>query len=57
MPALLQQSRDLITYVPTPGDAKLQTVTLIPGDGIGPEVSKAVVEVVDALGAPIKWDM
>ena len=26
--------------------------TLIPGDGIGPEIVEAVVQVLDALGAP-----
>ncbi len=31
--------------------------TLIPGDGIGPEVSGAVVEVLDALGRPFAWDV
>jgi isocitrate dehydrogenase (NAD+) len=30
--------------------------TLIPGDGIGPEVSDATVEVLDALGAPFEWE-
>ncbi len=30
--------------------------TLIPGDGIGPEITAAVVEVLDALGAPFEWD-
>src|SRR4051794_35627000 len=30
--------------------------TLIPGDGIGPEVTEAVVEVLDALGSPFVWD-
>ena len=30
--------------------------TLIPGDGIGPEITAAVVEVLDALGAPFAWD-
>jgi len=30
--------------------------TLIPGDGIGPEISDAVVSVLDALGAPFEWD-
>jgi isocitrate dehydrogenase (NAD+) len=30
--------------------------TLIPGDGIGPEIVDAVVEVLDALGAPFAWD-
>jgi isocitrate dehydrogenase (NAD+) len=31
-------------------------VTLIPGDGIGPEVTDAAVAVLDAAGVPIAWD-
>ncbi len=31
--------------------------TLIPGDGIGPEVTEAVVQVLDALGKPFDWDV
>ncbi|SHI21498.1 isocitrate/isopropylmalate dehydrogenase family protein [Pollutimonas bauzanensis] len=31
--------------------------TLIPGDGIGPEVVNAAVAVLDALKAPFEWDM
>jgi isocitrate dehydrogenase (NAD+) len=30
--------------------------TLIPGDGIGPEITHAVVEILGALGAPFRWD-
>jgi isocitrate dehydrogenase (NAD+) len=30
--------------------------TLIPGDGIGPEIVDATLEVLDALGAPFAWD-
>jgi isocitrate dehydrogenase (NAD+) len=30
--------------------------TLIPGDGIGPEIIDAAVEVLAALGAPFAWD-
>jgi isocitrate dehydrogenase (NAD+) len=30
--------------------------TLIPGDGIGPEIIDATVAVLDALGAPFEWD-
>ena len=32
------------------------SATLIPGDGIGPEVSGATVEVLEALGAPFEWE-
>jgi isocitrate dehydrogenase (NAD+) len=31
--------------------------TLVPGDGIGPEISKAVVSILDAAGAPFAWDL
>ena len=31
--------------------------TLIPGDGIGPEVVEATVQVLDALGSPFSWDI
>src|SRR5438876_7868030 len=34
----------------------MRTVTLIPGDGIGPEVTRAAVRVVEASGAKIKWE-
>jgi isocitrate dehydrogenase (NAD+) len=32
------------------------TVTLIPGDGIGPEITAAVVRVLAAAGAGVEWD-
>jgi isocitrate dehydrogenase (NAD+) len=32
------------------------TITLIPGDGIGPEVTNAVVGVLDASGVAIDWE-
>ena len=31
--------------------------TLIPGDGIGPEIVSSVTEILTALGAPFEWDM
>ncbi|MCQ8240663.1 isocitrate/isopropylmalate dehydrogenase family protein [Rhizosaccharibacter radicis] len=30
--------------------------TLIPGDGIGPEITQSVVDILDALGSPFAWD-
>jgi len=30
--------------------------TIIPGDGIGPEISEAVMKIFDAAGAPITWE-
>ena len=35
----------------------MQTVTLIPGDGIGPEISEAVVKILEEAGAQINWDI
>jgi isocitrate dehydrogenase (NAD+) len=35
---------------------KTHVVTLIPGDGIGPEVTDAVVRILDASGVKFAWD-
>jgi len=32
------------------------TITLIPGDGIGPEVTRAAVRAVEASGAAVRWE-
>jgi isocitrate dehydrogenase (NAD+) len=39
----------------TPASKKIPA-TLIPGDGIGPEVSQATLEVLEALDAPFDWE-
>lgn len=36
--------------------SKTYNVTLIPGDGIGPEVTEAAVKVIDASGVSINWE-
>ena len=38
-------------------EKKIHKVTLIPGDGIGPEIMDAAVQALDALGAPFEWDL
>lgn len=40
----------LLCFVPQ----QLQTVTLIPGDGIGPEISAAVVKIFEAAKVSIQ---
>lgn len=35
----------------------MRTVTLIPGDGIGPEITEAVVKILKAAGAQIEWEI
>jgi isocitrate dehydrogenase (NAD+) len=32
------------------------TITLIPGDGIGPEVASNVVRIIEASGAEVEWE-
>ncbi|KAG8440183.1 hypothetical protein GDO86_006111 [Hymenochirus boettgeri] len=34
----------------------VQTVTLIPGDGIGPEISTAVIKIFESAKVPIQWE-
>jgi isocitrate dehydrogenase (NAD+) len=36
--------------------SKKRTVTLVPGDGIGPEITAAVVTILSAAGAPVTWE-
>lgn len=35
----------------------MKTITLVNGDGIGPEISDAVVKIIDASGLKINWDV
>ncbi|MBQ8886445.1 MAG: isocitrate dehydrogenase (NAD(+)) [Candidatus Gastranaerophilales bacterium] len=35
----------------------MQKITLIPGDGIGPEITNSVTEILKAAGAEIEWEV
>lgn len=35
----------------------MRTITLIPGDGIGPEITNSVVKIIEASGLKIDWDI
>ncbi len=35
----------------------MYNITLIPGDGIGPEISEAMIKVVEATGVKINWEI
>lgn len=35
----------------------MKTITLIPGDGIGPEITEAVTKIIEASGLKIDWDI
>ncbi|XP_043692184.1 isocitrate dehydrogenase [NAD] regulatory subunit 1, mitochondrial-like isoform X2 [Telopea speciosissima] len=45
-----------VTYMPRPGDGAPRAVTLIPGDGIGPLVTGAVEQVMEAMHAPVYFE-
>ncbi|GMP64440.1 hypothetical protein CsSME_00025716 [Camellia sinensis var. sinensis] len=45
-----------VTYMPRPGDGAPREVTLISGDGIGPLVTGAVEQVMEAMHAPVYFD-
>jgi isocitrate dehydrogenase (NAD+) len=35
----------------------MHTITLIPGDGIGPEITKAVQDIFEAAKVPVQWEV
>ncbi|CAN6452378.1 unnamed protein product [Victoria cruziana] len=45
-----------VTYMPRPGDGAPRAVTLIPGDGIGPLVTGAVKQAMEAMHAPVYFE-
>uniref|UniRef100_A0A6J0PBW3 Isocitrate dehydrogenase [NAD] regulatory subunit 1, mitochondrial isoform X2 n=1 Tax=Elaeis guineensis var. tenera TaxID=51953 RepID=A0A6J0PBW3_ELAGV len=55
-PLGLAGSRRSVTYMPRPGDGAPRAVTLIPGDGIGPLVTDAVRQVMEAMHAPVYFE-
>ena len=46
----------LVQFVRHNSSGNARTVTLIPGDGIGPEISAAVQKIFSAAQVPIEWD-
>ncbi|KAF6022798.1 hypothetical protein EB796_018900 [Bugula neritina] len=53
---LTSHKSNLPKYVRAYSDAATRQVTLIPGDGIGPEISAAVQQIFQVAGAPIEWE-
>ncbi|KAL6882719.1 hypothetical protein ACP4OV_011409 [Aristida adscensionis] len=49
-------ARRAVTYMPRPVDVTPRAVTLIPGDGIGPLVTGAVQQVMEAMRAPVYFE-
>jgi isocitrate dehydrogenase (NAD+) len=46
-----------IPYKGNKGEVAMHRVTLIPGDGTGPEIVEVAKRVVEATGVPIEWDI
>src|SRR5215213_1509531 len=46
---------NIAVFIPSEASV-VHTVTLIPGDGIGPAITEAVVKIIEATGAPIEWE-
>ncbi|XVF00771.1 hypothetical protein REPUB_Repub04eG0030100 [Reevesia pubescens] len=53
---LIKNQTRSVTYMPRPGDGAPRPVTLIPGDGIGPLVTNAVEQVMEAMHAPVYFE-
>ena len=58
---LLRTATTLTAGTPRPSDGPTKyggvfTVTLIPGDGVGREITDSVKEVFDALNVPVEWE-
>ncbi|KAL5063592.1 hypothetical protein RYX36_025329 [Vicia faba] len=49
-------SKRWVTYMHRPGDGTPRPVTMIPGDGIGPLVTGAVEQVMEAMHAPVYFE-
>jgi isocitrate dehydrogenase (NAD+) len=49
-------SQEVAKFKGTKGNDGKYTVTLIEGDGIGPEISQSVKDIYAAAGVPIKWE-
>ena len=54
---IIAPARNTTTYLPRPGDGKIKAVTLIPGEGIGPQLVESVATILDVLKAPVKIDL
>ena len=52
-----QKSNSLVNCLRHNSSTARRTVTLIPGDGIGPEISAAVQKIFAAANVPIDWDV
>ncbi|PIO61693.1 putative isocitrate dehydrogenase, NAD-dependent, partial [Teladorsagia circumcincta] len=53
---LIEAFEAAIQYLNKRGLPRVRRVVLIPGDGIGPEISKSVQEIFEAAKTPVEWD-
>jgi len=53
----LYSSKGFLSLQKSNNSTQSRVVTLIPGDGIGPEISQAVQQIFEAARVPITWDV
>ncbi|VVC36755.1 Isocitrate dehydrogenase NAD-dependent,Isocitrate/isopropylmalate dehydrogenase [Cinara cedri] len=54
---IFHKFNNISQYLARSYSAETRKVTLIPGDGIGPEISAAVQKIFEAAKTPIEWDV
>ena len=45
------------THIQRPGESSIKNVTLIPGEGIGKEITNCLLKIDSIIKPPIKWDI
>lgn len=56
MPALLRRAYSTVFAQPGTKYGQRYTITLIPGDGTGKELTASIKKVFSAISAPIDWE-
>ena len=46
----------VLLYWEAPNSVAKHRITLIPGDGIGPEITSAVVKILETAGLDVEWE-
>ena len=54
--SVIPDSQKVAKFTGKPDSKGIYTVTLIEGDGIGPEIAQSVKDIFEAAGVPIKWE-
>lgn len=53
---VVPKNASIVASTPRSYSSEVKKVTLIPGDGIGPEISAAVQQIFKAANVPLEWE-